>query len=161
MIRKFASAIGMTLCLLSFVSVAKSTDNLAVEGAYIKLLPEVVTTNAGYMTVKNQSSKAMTLISASSPFSNRIEFHNHVMESGMMKMQQQLQVMIPENSSREFAPGGLHLMLFDVDVAYRQHKEIPMTLRFDDGTHLDISFSIGKQAKTESDANSHHHHSHH
>ena len=97
---------------------AEAAHNLHVSGAYIRTMPPGRTTPAAFLTITNHGTTNCKVISASSPLSNRIEFHEHLPSDGMMRMRQvDGGIVLPAGETVIFKPGGLHIMLFNVEQA--------------------------------------------
>ena len=97
---------------------AESAHKLHVSGAYIRTMPPGRTTTAGFLTIVNHGAADCKVISASSPLSNRIEFHEHLHSDGMMRMRPvDSGIVLPAGEAVIFKPGGLHIMLFNIEQA--------------------------------------------
>jgi len=74
----------------------------------------VTPVNAGYMTIINRGRTSDRLIAAESPSARAVEIHTHERVDGMVRMRQVAGgVAIPAGGRVTFAPGGLHLMVYD------------------------------------------------
>ena len=97
---------------------AESAHKLHVSGAYIRTMPPGRTTTAGFLTIVNHGTADCKVISASSPLSKRIEFHEHLHSDGMMRMRPvDSGIVLPAGEAVIFKPGGLHIMLFNIEQA--------------------------------------------
>ncbi len=74
-----------------------------------------------------------SIVSASSPASGKVELHTHVKEGDVMKMRQVDQISIPASGTVELKPGGLHIMLFDLQQDFIEGKSIEVTINFANG----------------------------
>ena len=81
---------------------------------------------AAFLTINNAGKDSCTLTSAASEYAEKIEFHTHQHINGMMKMRPVESVEVAVNSSLEFKPGGLHLMLFGVKEGHAESAEITL-----------------------------------
>lgn len=77
------------------------------------------------------------LLSVTTPISDKVELHNHLMEDGVMKMRRVTAVDLGENQTVNFKPGGLHVMIFgaqipdgadDVSLTFNFVKADPVTV---------------------------------
>ncbi|NOT17004.1 MAG: copper chaperone PCu(A)C [Sulfuriferula sp.] len=68
------------------------------------------------------------LISATSPAAGKLELHTMSMDKGIMDMHEVKQIDLPKGKTISLAPGGLHVMLFDLKQAMKQGDSIPMKL---------------------------------
>lgn len=99
-----------------------------------------VRVNAGYMTIINAGTSPDRLIAASSPQAGRIELHNHIRAAnGMMRMREvQGGVIVPARGRVAFAPGGLHLMIYDPQAPLRDGGALPITLTFERAGRVEV-----------------------
>jgi copper(I)-binding protein len=81
---------------------------------------------AAFLTINNTGKESCVLTSAASEYAEKIEFHTHQHINGMMKMRPVESVEVAVNSSLEFKPGGLHLMLFGVKEGHAESAEITL-----------------------------------
>jgi copper(I)-binding protein len=86
----------------------------------------------GYVTIKNTSDKAETLISASTSRASRMEVHEMAMDDGVMKMRKlENGITIPAGGSISLAPGGNHMMFFGVEKPFAEGDMIPVEFKFE------------------------------
>jgi len=129
-----------------------------VDGAWIRQAPPVATVTAGYLTIHNPNEKPLVLEGADSPLFARVEFHRTRMDGGMAAMERQASVTIPPHGRVEFAPGGLHLMLFGPEKLLQVGEAVTINLRFEGGRNLPVSFSVRSWS---GEKTQHGHHQHH
>jgi periplasmic copper chaperone A len=143
----FLSAI---LCALTstFSSAADITAPLQASEAWIRWLPANVPSGA-YLTLSNSGSAPRTLESASSPDFAAISFHQTRMVNGVSEMSLADHLIVPPHGSLHFAPGGYHLMLMQPTRTLHTGDRVPMTLRFIDGSSLQVSFEVRDASLTQ------------
>ncbi|WP_276668488.1 copper chaperone PCu(A)C [Thalassolituus oleivorans] len=95
---------------------------------------------AGFVTLQNPSQQDRQLVSVSAPWAGLIEIHTHLHEDGVMKMRQLMQLPIPAGETVTLSPGGLHLMIFKLNLPLAE--PLPLTLCFDDGTCTNIDANL-------------------
>jgi copper(I)-binding protein len=71
----------------------------------------------------------------------------------MMRMQQQPEVVVQPGESVQFAPGGLHIMLFGLKQPLREGQSVTFSLQTKEGESINIS---AKVARPNTSAHSHH-----
>jgi periplasmic copper chaperone A len=138
------------LFLFSTLSLAQ----VEVNDPLVRLLPPGVPNTAAYMELVNTASEDVRLIGAESDAVERIEIHDHQMHQGMMKMVQQQEVIVPANSSVEFKPGGLHLMMFGIKEALVKNQQVTITLIFANDSEMEIKAVVAEPRAS----NPHKHH---
>lgn len=97
---------------------------------------------AAYMTL--QSPEDTTLVKVESPAAGTIEIHSMSMNDGVMKMRMLENMPLKANESVKLAPGGFHLMLFDLEKPLTAGETVPFTLHFKD--------NAGKTSSVQADA---------
>ena len=83
---------------------------------------------AAYMTFL--SKQDMTLVSIESSVTNSVEIHNMTMENGVMKMRMLENLALKAGEPYKLAPGGFHLMLFDLKKPLTTGEQVSFTLHF-------------------------------
>jgi len=95
---------------------------------------------AGYF--KLESTKGDKLLAVTSSASSRVELHNHINDSGVMRMRRvDSGVSIPAGGFVEFNPGGYHVMLFDAQVT-DQTETILLTFDFENADDVTVVADI-------------------
>lgn len=134
------------------VSFAYESSGIVVENSYVRESIPGTDISSAYMALKNTSTKNVSLVTASSEVSDRIEIHQHTMENGLMKMRQVDSVEITAKEQVIFQPSGFHLMIFDLKAPLKANENIVITLYFDDKSTIDVNYLVkGLKQK-------HHHH---
>ena len=83
---------------------------------------------AAYMTFL--SKQDMTLVSIESSVTDSVEIHNMTMENGVMKMRMLENLALKAGEPYKLAPGGFHLMLFDLKKPLTAGEQVSFTLHF-------------------------------
>lgn len=91
-----------------------------------------------YFEVKNASSKAVTLSAAALDGVGKAEMHKT--EGGTMKPAAAVQ--IAPGGTIAFAPGGLHVMAFQIADTLKPDAETELTLTFSDGDKISIPAKV-------------------
>jgi periplasmic copper chaperone A len=84
----------------------------------------------------------LALVAVSSPRIGRIEMHETMSSGHMTSMRPIDRIPIGEAGRITFAPGGRHLMLFDVDASLRPGDQIALTFRFERGPPRTVQASV-------------------
>ena len=117
---------------------------IIVTDATVRLLPPGVPNTAAYFSIQNRSDTTQILIGASADFATKAEIHNHIMVDDMMRMEQQSEVVINPGESVQFAPGGLHLMLFGLKQSLLEGQSITFSLQTKDGESIIITANVAR-----------------
>lgn len=115
-------------------------QNLTVDMASIRAPIPGHSMTAAFLAINNTGKDNCTLNGVRSEFAEKIEFHTHQHINGMMKMRPVGSVEVAANSTLEFKPGGLHLMLFGVKEGHAESADI--TLETDNCGEITFNASI-------------------
>lgn len=91
----------------------------------------------------NDGADDLELVGAESPAAGTVELHETVTsgaEPEMRALEGSLEV--PAGESLRFEPGGTHIMLMDLVEPLLAGDEVPVTLRFADGSELEVSVLV-------------------
>ncbi|HON76143.1 MAG TPA: copper chaperone PCu(A)C [Dermatophilaceae bacterium] len=84
--------------------------------------------------IHNHAATDVTVTSATSPLTTRVELHEVVMVDGAMKMQPKAGgFMLPAKGSHELAPGHDHIMLMGLSAPLKTGTTVEVTLHMSDG----------------------------
>ena len=111
---------------------------VTVTAQYVRAVPPGGTMTAAFMELYNPTASPRALIAAASPAAGRVELHSHVDDGGVMRMRQVPRIEVPAGGMVSLAPGGLHVMMFDLVATLADGAEVELELSFDDGTQLSV-----------------------
>ena len=98
---------------------------------------------AVYFVINNPTDQPDTLLSVTTPLDAQAELHKSSMDAnGVMMMEPQENVPVPANSTVEFKPGGLHVMLVGLTTDLKVGDTIKITLNFEKAGNLLIEVPI-------------------
>lgn len=99
--------------------------------------------SAVYFKINNPGLGTDTLLEAQTEVAAQTGLHKSEMNSqGVMSMHPQHQIDIPPDSQLEFAPGGLHVMLVDLQQDLRVGDTIELILRFKNSGEITLEVPI-------------------
>ena len=142
----------------------KDTRAIHVKHARVNPIFTGMPVTAAYFTLRNKSDNDLTLIAVSGSISERIEIHEHIMDNGLMKMQEVADgIVLPAGEKTRFKPGGYHIMIMDLNQDIKEGDIIELTLEFDDGSKKMIKAKAKKPSSDHSHDSDHHgdHHKKH
>ena len=108
---------------------------LSVDGAWVRLGAVTGRPAAAYFTVHGGPTPA-TLISVTTDVAIKSEMHETMDKGGLSTMAPLAKVEIPANTDVAFAPGGRHVMLFDMNSGIKPADRVTLTFAFADGTRI-------------------------
>lgn len=97
---------------------------------------------AGYFTLINNGDHPVSLNGAASPDCGQLMLHHSVVTNGSAQMKMVQSIVVPSHGSVTFAPGRYHLMCVSPAAAVMPGHEVPVTLRFQDGSALPATFPV-------------------
>lgn len=114
---------------------------LAVEDAWVRMPAAAGRPGAAYFTVQG-GAQADTLVAVSTPAALRTELHESMHAGGAMTMQPLRDVAVPAGGTLAFAPGGKHVMLYDIGPAVKPGQQVPLTLAFAGGKRIEVQARV-------------------
>lgn len=107
---------------------ATNNDLVLIQDAWIRQTSAGQEVGAAYMTLS--STQNVTLIGVESDVTKSVEIHSMSMENGVMKMRMLDTLPLQANKPYKLAPGGFHLMLFDLKKPLKIGDQVNFVLRF-------------------------------
>lgn len=123
------------LAVLLALAGCGSPKEMHVSNAWVRLAAVPRGPAAAYFTLHGGPADA-TLVSISSDVSIRAEMHESMMSGSMSSMKPIQQVRVPAGGDLVFAPGGKHVMLFDVNPGIKPGSPVPLLFTFADGQRI-------------------------
>jgi copper(I)-binding protein len=130
----------LSLSLLG--AAAAQADSLSVEGAQVRAVPPGSPTTAAFMTLTNPGETDLALVGGASPLAGHLELHNHVMVDGVMQMRRVDAIPLPAGETVRLAPGGWHLMMFELVATPAEGERVELTLMLDSGETLTVEAPV-------------------
>jgi periplasmic copper chaperone A len=109
---------------------AAADADIAVRDAWVRESTASRTITSGYLTIENPTAQDVELVGVAVEGAGRAEMHA-VVQDGDAVMRRVESLTIPARSTVELAPGGTHVMLFDVNPPLVSGREAMVTLTFD------------------------------
>ncbi|MFA5951638.1 MAG: copper chaperone PCu(A)C [Hyphomicrobium sp.] len=113
---------------------------VTVTNAWARAMPAGATVGAAYLELT--ATTGDKLIAIASPVAGRAEIHTHVHDNGTMQMRRLESFELKPGEPRKLAPGGDHLMLFDVKAPLQQGGTLPLTLTFEKAGVISVEAKI-------------------
>jgi len=127
-----------------FVSAGEVTD-VSVDNPWIREAPPGMTTMAGYMVLRNNTSRPQVLVAASSSGFETLSMHHTVEQNGITSMVHTPQIEFTSNEKLVFAPGAYHLMLMNPKRPLRVGDWVDIILEFRGGLRLPVSYEVRRE----------------
>src|SRR5437762_7367216 len=133
--------------------------DLLITQAWSRATPAGAKVAGGYLTVENKGAAEDRLVGGSGDVAGRVEIHEMAMDGGVMKMRPlDKGLAIEPGKTVKLAPGGYHLMLFDLKSQLKQGDKVPVTLQFEKAGKVALSLDVqgvGAQAPAGEDHSGH------
>lgn len=130
----------LPILLLAFPALAPA--ELDISDAWIKNLPPAVPVRAGYMTIHNPAGGDQRIVGVTSEAFDSVEIHQSLMQDGMMRMEQQDELVIDAGATVRLEPGGLHLMLMGPREPTKPGQVHRLRLELGDGSTQQIEMTV-------------------
>jgi copper(I)-binding protein len=121
-----------------------AADEVTVIDPWAREVPPVMSTSAGFLSLKNTGSVEHKLISASSDGAGMVELHTHINNNGVMQMRPVEDIPVAAGATTELKPGGLHIMLMMLNKPLVAGEHVNITLTFEDGSSKQIKAEVRK-----------------
>jgi hypothetical protein len=96
---------------------------------------------AAYLQLTNRGAEPDRLVGASTPVAGKVELHTTVREGDVMRMREMKSVELKPGQTVTFAPGGMHVMLLDVE-PLAAGKTFTLTLDFEKAGKQDVTVAV-------------------
>lgn len=119
------------LLILPLLAAILGAGDIEVSNSFVKITPPNMKQTAIFMDIKNNSDKEISLIDANTSLSSVTELHTHIKDGEMMKMIKVSDIKIPAHGEANLKPGGLHIMVFDLNSSVDENTTANVWLKFD------------------------------
>jgi periplasmic copper chaperone A len=135
----------LKLCFLSSLFFAlNAMADVSVSDAWVRANVPGQSVGAAYMTLN--SPQDSTLVYIESPAAGKVEIHSMTMNNNVMKMRKLEELSLKAGKAEKLAPGGFHLMLFDLKKPLKAGDKADFKLCFKDKagniTHQNVTLPI-------------------
>ncbi|MBK7417499.1 MAG: copper chaperone PCu(A)C [Dechloromonas sp.] len=130
--------------LVSAGALAAAADMVTVDEPYVRLAPPNAPATGAFMVIKNAGDKDVKVVKADNPASKATELHTHLNENGVMKMRPVAAIDVKSKGEAVLKPGGLHVMLINLNAPMKEGDVVPITLTFDDGSSKKVDAKVVK-----------------
>jgi copper(I)-binding protein len=132
------------LLILLLIFPGSALAELDIRSAWIKNLPSTIPVRAGYMTIHNTGTHALSIIAISSDAFASVEIHQTIEHGGMMRMEAVPTLIIEPDSTVQLAPGGLHLMMMNPTEPTEPGDVLKIIIELDDGSTQSLNMTVKK-----------------
>ncbi|QPF82045.1 copper chaperone PCu(A)C [Bradyrhizobium genosp. L] len=153
-----AAIVALMLAAPAVAQEVKAGD-LVITQAWTRATPNGAKIGGGYLTIENKGTAPDRLVGGSADAAGKVEVHEMSMDNGVMKMRAlDKGLTIEPGKTVKLAPGGYHLMMFDLKNPLKQGDKVPVTLEFEKAGKVAVSLdvqAVGAQAPGGDDHSGH------
>lgn len=131
----------LTLFLAATLAGCGKPAPLFVDNAYVRLPAVAGRPGVAYFTVHGGKDTA-TLVSVTSPLVVKSELHESMSQGGMASMEPVKDVPVPAKATLKFAPGGKHVMLFDINKSVEAGGKVTLVFTFSNNERLEVEAPV-------------------
>ncbi len=128
--------------MVSAGALAAAADMVTVDEPYVRLAPPNAPATGAFMVIKNAGDKDVKVVKADNPASKVTELHTHLNENGVMKMRPVAAIDVKSKGEAVLKPGGLHVMMINLNAPMKEGDVVPITLTFDDGSSKKVDAKV-------------------
>ena len=121
----------LAVILATLLSAPLWAEPVEVNGAWVREPIPGRAMSAAFMQLSNPGSTEKVLVAAKAEWAGNIEIHTHINDNGVMRMREIESITVPAGGSVSLQPGGLHLMLFNLQLPL--NAPLALELCFADG----------------------------
>ncbi|HKS19430.1 MAG TPA: copper chaperone PCu(A)C [Bradyrhizobium sp.] len=133
--------------------------DLVITQAWSRATPSGAKIAGAYLTIENKGAAPDRLIGGAGDVAGKVEIHEMATDNGVMKMRPlDKGLAIEPGKTVKLAPGGYHLMLFDLKRQLKQGDKVPVTLEFEKAGKVALSLDVqgvGAQGPAAADHSGH------
>lgn len=116
--------------LISLLVVTNIEAAVTITDAWVRENAPGQAVGAAYMTLNSPEESALVFVE--SPAAGSVEIHSMTMNNNVMKMRKLDELPLKAGKPEKLAPGGFHLMLFDLKKPLKSGEKVDFTLCFKD-----------------------------
>ncbi|MCA6110627.1 copper chaperone PCu(A)C [Bradyrhizobium cenepequi] len=146
--KKLSSIITLAPLLVVLFGVPAQAEDvkagdLVISQAWSRATPSGAKVAGGYLTIENKGSLPDRLVGVSGEVAGKLEVHEMTTENGVMRMRSlEKGLAIEPGKTVKLAPGGYHLMMFDLKNPLKQGDKVPVTLEFEKAGKVTVSLDV-------------------
>jgi periplasmic copper chaperone A len=126
------------------LGVAEAQAPLSASGAWVREPVPGRTVTAAFVVIENAGAADLQIVGATCDAAGIVEMHEMVRSGDMMKMAPVKSIAVPAKGKVELKPGGLHLMLFELNKPLKEGDTVNLTLTTDTGAKVQAAAAVKK-----------------
>lgn len=122
------------------------TDKLQVIDGRVSATDQKNNSSSGFLTLRNSTAKAETIVGASSPSAGAVEVHSASVLNGAERKQKVDSLSVPAGGEIRFKPDGHHLMIDKLKTELVEGQKIQITLHLASGRNIPATMLVSGSA---------------
>jgi periplasmic copper chaperone A len=139
--RKIVRALSVALVLAAQAGVAMAQERIEVAEPWARATIGQSRNSAAYMKLTNHGAEPDRLVAASTPIAGKVELHTTVRDGDVLRMREVKAINLKPGEAVNFAPGGMHMMLLDVE-PLKAGNSFTLTLQFEKAGKQDVTVAV-------------------
>lgn len=131
----------VALAAALIVTGCQQPKEIYADKGYVRLAAVKGNPAVAYFTLHG-GAKDNVLLSVTSPAVIKTELHESMTAGGMASMAPLKSLPLPAGARISFAPGGKHVMLYDLNPAIKRGGTIPLVFTFADNLRIEIDAPV-------------------
>jgi copper(I)-binding protein len=115
--------------------------SLVAQDAWVRATPGAQMA-AAYLTLRNVSSKTVTVTGVESPIAGHAMIHETTVQGGQSRMRPHEQLVLAPGMTVKLEPGGLHVMLHDLKRPLTVGQTVPLVITLAGGGTLKVTAAV-------------------
>jgi periplasmic copper chaperone A len=146
--KQLAHTLAYVVCLAGLLTAPVRAEevkagDLVITQAWSRATPNGAKIGSGYLTIENKGAAVDRLIGGSADAAGKVEVHEMAMKNGVMTMRSlDNGLAIDPGKTVKLAPGGYHLMIFDLKSPLKQGDKLPVTLEFEKAGKVKVTLDV-------------------
>jgi hypothetical protein len=129
--------------LMAVATIACAREpQISVQDAWARAVPPVSKNSAGYLVIENRGDQEDALVAVRVGKVRVTELHEMVRDGDSMSMQRRKEIPVPAHGRAVLAPGGLHLMLIDLQQPLHAGEKLDAVLRFRNAGEVKVVMEV-------------------
>ncbi len=144
-----------SLPLLACLAATPCLAQVSLHDAWVRALPPGQPVTAAYLGIRNEGAGPVVVSAVSVEGAGKVEIHQTRSEDGLARMEQLSTLTVSPGGQLELAPGGIHLMLFELSGMPAVGEQRRLCLQIEGGEEVCTLAEVRKSAAGSGHA--HHH----
>lgn len=151
MLNRFCKTACQGAALAAALGAGVANADVSISGGWLRAVPPVSPTMAGYLTVTNNGETSVKITGARSDIAGHTMLHSMTtLDDGTRKMGHLHHIMLAPGDSFSLTPGGDHLMLMKLQRVPQPGESVTVCLLQAEGDALCSALPVRREAPEES-----------